>query len=662
MKSIKTKLVIIFSVLVLVSNFGVGLAALDKADKTLREEAEKSLATMAEDTSKLTESRIQTQQRTLEIIAMNADIQSMDWKLQQPVLNGLPEKTGFQDIAVVSPDGTAHYTDGTTAELGDREYVKEALSGQKNVSDLTLSRVTNELVYMYAVPIEKDGKVTGALLGRRDVNALSDIVKDSGFGTSGYAYMINASGTVVAHKNSEMVQKQYNMINEGKNDKSLESAVEAFQKILKEKTGVCSYDFKGKSLFASFSPIEGTEWITVITADQNEVLASLPEMQRNILLFMAGILAASIGLTYFIGHSIAKPIIRTVEHSKKIANLDVSQDVPPDMLKKKDETGILAKALQSITISLREIILEISNSSEKVAAASEELSATLQQSAASTEEVAKTVEEIARGASEQAKSTEEGSSQAVLLEKTIKNDLNHMEGLNIASNQVTVAIGEGLTEIDKLSQITQESNAATREIYEIILATNDSSHKIGQASSVIASIADQTNLLALNAAIEAARAGEAGKGFAVVAEEIRKLAEQSSLSTKSIDEIIKELQRNVSNVVKTMERVSAISQEQTHGVIQSKDKFILIEQAIKKAERAVFEMNASGREMAQMKDKIMSTLQNLSAIAQENAAATQQTSASIEEQTAAIEEITGSSESLAGLAQNLQLIISKFKA
>ncbi|RBP57550.1 methyl-accepting chemotaxis protein (MCP) signaling protein [Alkalibaculum bacchi] len=107
------------------------------------------------------------------------------------------------------------------------------------------------------------------------------------------------------------------------------------------------------------------------------------------------------------------------------------------------------------------------------------------------------------------------------LGEIIEQDLNLMKDLNVTAQKVSSVVEEGLQEIEKLIKTTDESTQGAQEIQNIILQTNASSNEIGEASSVIKSIADQTNLLALNAAIEAARAGEAGKGFAVAEEEIR---------------------------------------------------------------------------------------------------------------------------------------------
>lgn len=661
MKSIKTKLITYFSILILLSSFSVGIVSVYRAGQSLTKEAEKSLESLSFEAARLTNSRIETQKKTLEMISLRADIQSMDWEIQKPILQRQVESTDFLDLAIVQLDGTAYYSGGNISQLGDREYVQKALKGETNISDLLISKVTNDIVLMYATPIKRDGKVIGALIGRREGEAVSKITDDVGYGKEGYGYIINNNGTVVGHTDREKVVKQFTPIEEAKSDKSLTSLAAMFEKILAEKKGVGTYSFNKNKLYAGYAPIEDSNWIVVITANQNEVLSAIPTLQKNIAMIMIIVLIVSVIIAYLIGNSITKPIISIIHHSEKLADLDLKEGVSERFLSRKDEVGVLSKSLQSITINLRDIIKDISSSSEQVSAASEELTAISQQSATAAEEVSRTVEEIARSATNQAQNTEEGAFKSEALGEIIEKDQGHLKQLNNAYQNVGIVVDEGLKEIEKLTKVTEESSRATKEIHEVILKTNDSSNKIGQASNVIASIAEQTNLLALNAAIEAARAGEAGKGFSVVAEEIRKLAEQSGASTKTINEIVNELQSNSKNAVKTMERVSTISNEQKSSVISSKSKYELIAEAMMDSEQAIKQLNISGEEMEKMKNEILTTLQNLSSIAEENSAATQQASASMEEQTASIEEIAGSSDGLSILAQNLQAIIMKFK-
>ncbi|MDF2610737.1 MAG: chemotaxis protein [Lachnospiraceae bacterium] len=660
-RSIRTKLILNFTGLVFVALIALGGISLQRASESLTSEAEKTLSSMSIDAATLTESRMETQTRTLEMLAVSNDIQSMDWQIQQPILQSQLKNTNFIDIAVVMPDGTARYSDGTTSELGDREYIKKAFNGETNISDVLISRVTNEAVLMYATPIERDGSIVGVLIGRREGDALSQITDDVGFGENGYGYIINKNGTVVAHPDREKVINQFSPIEEAKTEKSLTSLASLFEKVLGEKEGVRTYSFDGNDLYAGYAPIKGTEWIFIITADEKEVLAAVTSTANEILIVMVVTLLISIIITYLIGNSIARPIIRIVKQSEKISNLDITEDMPEKFIKKKDELGVLSRALQEIIDSLRKIIGEVNDTSDQVAAASEELTASTQQSATTAQEVSQTVEDIANGAANQAKDIEDGVEKAGKLGMTIETNQEFVKELNTVTNKVSEAVSEGLDVIGNLSEITAENNEASKEIYDVILKTNLSSNKIGEASNVIASIAQQTNLLALNAAIEAARAGDAGKGFAVVAEEIRKLAEQSSTSTNDIDKIVKELQANSKSAVNTIERVSSITNKQTESVVKTKDKYMAITESMNDAERVVKHLNESGNEMENLKSEIMNTLENLSAIAEENSAATQQMSASMEEQSASVEEISASSEGLSELAQNLQSIIKRFK-
>ena len=661
MKSIKTKLIMCFSLLILLISITLGFISMKSSEKAFIEDAEEALISLANEGAKVTESRIQAEKKILEMIALNPDVQSMDWDIQQNILKSQIKETSFLNIGVVSLDGYTKFLDGGETQLGDRDYIKKALNGDTFISDLLVNRVTNELNLMIATPIKNEGKIVGVLIASKDGNTLSDITSDIGYGESGYAFMINSKGTMVAHPTREKVLDQYNPIEESKNNKDEESMGKLFENILTEKEGVSTYSLEGNDRYAGYSPIEGSDWIFAIVGYNEEILSEIPVLQKNITLFTSFILLASIILTYFIGSSITKPIILSIQHLGEMANLDISRDVPEVFIKRKDEIGDLAKSIQSITNNFRDIIKKIGDSSEQVAATSEELTATTQQSSIAIEEVAKTAEEIARGALHQASSTEDGSSKAILLGEYIEEDIEHMKSLNISSNKVTEVVDDGLKEIEELYKITEESNNASEQIHKVILKTYDSSNKIGQASNLIASISEQTNLLALNAAIEAARAGEAGRGFAVVAEEIKKLAEQSSSSTKIIDEIVVELQDNAENAVKTMERVAIIANQQRDSVANNRNKYNLISQMMKETENIVEGLNNSGKSMEKMKNEILDTLENLSSIAEENSASTEEVTASIEEETASVEEIATASEELAILAQELQSIINTIK-
>jgi methyl-accepting chemotaxis protein len=663
MKSIKTKLLLSFSALIIIATMTLGIFSVTVSTKSLTTEVQNSVQLIAGEGAKLVDSRLQALTDTLHMIASQEEMQSMDWSKQLPTMKQQLPNTEFIDIAVIKPDGEATYTDESVSELGDRDYVMKALQGEANVSDVIISRVTGEPVIMVAVPIMKDDKVVGALIGRRDGNTLSDITNDTGYGENGYGFLMNSKGVIIAHPEKELVLSQLNPMEQSTEFPEYASFGEASKMMVEQKNGFIEYqNSNGKQVFAGYSLVPKKDWIFVIAADAAEVLEPINSMTSRVFMITAICIVIAIILVLFMGIYITKPMVAIAKMSKKIADLDITENISPKYLNMKDENGTLAKAMQSISNNLRNIVNEITDSSLQVSSTAQELTATAEQSAMAAEEVSRTVEEIAKGASDQAGNTESGSFQAIKLGDLIEKNREQLKSVGKAAARITETVNDGLNDVKHLTEISDENSNATKEIYDIILQTNESTTKISEASNVIAAIADQTNLLALNASIEAARAGEAGKGFAVVASEIKKLAGQSASSTSYIDGIVSELQGNVTKAVESIERVNEISKEQSESVNNTNAKYISISKAMKRAEEAIIELNSSEEDMTKAKNEILDMLQTLSAIAEENAAGTEEASSAMVEQTASMEEIAKSSERLALLAGSLQEIIHRFKA
>ena len=456
----------------------------------------------------------------LQEIANRSELKTMNFMMQQSALQAEVERLGYLDMGIVTKTGQVQYVlSGDTADLADRAYVQKALAGEVAVSDVIISKVTNTAVLMYAVPIYSGDRVIGALIGRRDGNALSEITDEMGFGDEGYAYVINDKGIVVAHNNREFVMTQFQPIEAVKSDASLKTLATAFEEMLKNKAGIGSYTYKGDALYNAYAPIEGTNWTLVSTAMKSEVLSGVNSLLFTLLLIVGIVIILSILVALVLAKSIANPIIALTKIVNKQASLDFTDNDTQSFAKiekRKDEIGTMTQALFSMSRNVRELLVNVSHTAEQVSATSQELTATSHQSARASEEVAQTVTEIAKGATDQAKNTMDAADALNVLGKEIESNQKSTNDLSAASAKINTLVKTGLTVVSDLAKKTSENAIASEVVFNSIQKTNESSNKISEASSMIASISEQTNLLALNASIEAARAGEHGRGFAVV--------------------------------------------------------------------------------------------------------------------------------------------------
>lgn len=597
----------------------------------------------------------------LELIANQENLERMSWDEQKAILKSQLRATNFLDLGIVTLRGDVTFTEGSTANVSDRPYFETALKGKTCVSDVVISRVSGKPEFVILTPIKGTGGIKGFIMARRDAFKLSDITDQLGYGENGYAYILNDTGVTVAHPKRELVEKGFNPVLAAEKDPAFKAVADLTKEIQTVRKGHYLYTYNDNDLIATFEPIKETNWTLVITANEDEVFARIPGMRTRILIIIAVQLTLGAAFVYLIARSIANPIEDISKVASVIATLDITNDVPEKHLNKKDEIGVMSRSIQTIVDRLREMILEIKNSSSQVTGAAEELSSSATQSSVAAEEISRAIEEISGGAQHQARLTENGCQKSQLLERVVNKDREDLDKMNRVSSEVVVLIEGGLDSVRKLSEVSEKTSEATLRVQKGIENTNISTMKIEKASQMIASISGQTNLLALNAAIEAARAGDAGRGFAVVAEEIRKLAEESTASTKTIDEVVSELQGNARDSVAIMQELMTVMKEQEASIEQSKQKYLDINTAITNSMTSLEAINASSHEIVEVKEMINDVLMELTGIAQEYGASTEEVTASVEEQTASIEEIAASSERLSELAENLQSLIMKFK-
>lgn len=505
----------------------------------------------------------------------------------------------------------------------------------------------------------------------------ADVIRNAKYGSSGYFWADTTDGVnVVLLGNSEVEGTSRIGLTDTKGNKILQGFIEL---INKDGEGYYNYYFPKPNetealpkrafvkLYEPFGWMIGTgNYIDDIDAT---IAAEKEQMQSeiftaSIILVGAIVITLILGIffAFIFGSALSKPILKLSEILNKTSNLDIKNDDTYDyLLKNKDETGVIAKAVANLRNVLRDLIEEMQQDSVQLENSSDELRRVVEYGREGIDAVTQTVGDFASGATSQAQDAMVASEKMEALAKDIEETVSSAAKLKLFTNAVSDSNIEGVKQLSDLNVKFQMTSKANDLLSENVGTLTIKSSSIVQITNTIQQIAEQTNLLALNAAIEAARAGEAGRGFAVVADEIRKLAEETSKSTTQIDTIIREI---LSEIEETEQNMSSSNEavKISASVLGNVEKaFEAIEKSISDTLMQLDSISNNIQNVNMNKDNATESIHGISAITEENAAAAEEIAATMDTQAELMRGIQDNSTEVKKIADDMTKIIGRFK-
>lgn len=446
-------------------------------------------------------------------------------------------------------------------------YVSAMANPDKPSISPAYMSTTGEAVISNMQPIKADnGEIIGCTGLDVGLGVLTDLIKKSPMGKTGYVLLVQDDGTILANPRHDDLNFK----------KMTETGIPALARLNAISQGGMEIEMDDTRWLAQVHTIEGLGWKLVGIIEYSEVMAGFYAMLGKMAIMAVILVGVFMAVAVFFANAIARPVMNATSMLKDVAEGegDLTRKL---QVSSSDEIGEMARWFNTFLDKLRAIIREVianggtlNDTSDQILAISHDLRG---------------------GAAEAARKTGLVSSAAQNLNDRFSSVAAAMEEATQNTNMVATAAEEMAATITEIASNTEKARSiASQAVVEANTATQtmgqlgEVAQDIGKVTAIITEISEQTNLLALNATIEAARAGEAGRGFAVVANEIKELARQTATATEEIKQRITDIQS---------------TSQSTGGQIQTISHVIAdINDIIATVATAIEEQSAATREIA----------------------------------------------------------------
>ncbi len=507
----------------------------------------------------------------------------------------------FDRIGYIDDKGDFYNDQNKITNVKDRIYFKAIMNqgNDTNIDDPVTSKSTGDTIIHVSKAARVNGKTIGFYSAVVGVNKLKEFVSGIRIGKTGYAYLFNSDGQVIASSAPDNGEDYEKLI--------LEGMQPVTQALSQKKSGEMWIKFNTLgSKYVTYQPVENADWGFAFMIDDSQVYSTANEI--SITLMIAGIvlgLALVLGIGFGIYYSL-KPLQEVQSSIDEIASgkADLTKRITGKSEKINNEIGGVVKGFNRFTEKLHTIVSDVKDSKDLLSAAGLDLDASMQDTSASITEIIANISSVHNQISNQGDSVSqtagavnEIASNIESLERMIAKQSQGVSNASSAVEQMIGNIASVNTSVDKMAASfdTLSENAksgAQKQIHvnERIHQIEEQSQMLQEANAAIAAIAEQTNLLAMNAAIEAAHAGEAGKGFAVVADEIRKLSETSTDQSKTIGNQLSSIKESINSVV-------TASQESSEAFNSVTEKIQETDQIVRQIKSAMEEQQEGSKQI-----------------------------------------------------------------
>ena len=570
-------------------------------------------------------------------------------------------KTRIADLFFSDIEGKFFTSSGKKGDISEKDYFKEIIRQGKSyvISRPVLDEITGKPAFHILVIVRDfDGEKVGVLGGSILLETISKVTSDIKVGKSGYGWIIDDVGTMIAHP---IVEERFNL-NLLRTDKIKINKKDAEKIIIGEAASIIAKDKGGNDLFMITSKIKNTpNWSIGISVPLRDKYSEANKIIIETGIYMVIGLILVIFISVFIASSLSKPLSEVANLAEKLSDYKFNNKISKKLINRKDEIGVLSRAFDTFNNAMSNLIVEIGKSSESLASSATEMTSQM--------------EMIASGAMIQIEKKNELETNFNITEdkmKEIKNSIgaqaNGMGEISETIIDIAKSIKQVVKDTGNTMKMSNEAASTAKEGHEIVIKTLDGIKRIDEISievdiniSEIFSIAEQTNLLALNAAIEAARAGDAGRGFAVVADEVKKLAENSQKFTEKISHLIKEMRNRVKESsqmsAKAGNQLNEINEKVTNTNLEIRNVLNSMEE-----QANIISESAIGIEvLSEDSSKIEKETINHFELLEKNKEYLLNIGQVIEQQTASTEETLAASNELSNLAEELKRMIDRFE-